>query len=71
MFGWVKRGEVQDSGVDQPNNGLAYNAQRVMVEAGTLNHHISRLDSMFPMRIDLEELKEKKFNSTNGFIFMA
>ena len=71
VFGWVKCGEVQDQGVDQLNTVLAYNAQRVMVEAGTLNNHISRLDPMFPMCIDLEELKEKKFNSTNGFIFLA
>ena len=31
VVGWVKRGEVEDQGVDQPNNGLPHNAQRVMV----------------------------------------
>ena len=44
VIGWSKRGEVQDHGVDQPRNGLPQNAARVMVESGTLNHHINRLD---------------------------
>ena len=37
---WVKRGVVMDQGVDQPNNGLPYNAARTTVQSGNLNHHI-------------------------------
>ena len=31
VLGWVKRGEVQDQGVDQPSNGLPHNVSRVVV----------------------------------------
>jgi hypothetical protein len=61
-MGWVRRGEVLDQGVDQPSNGLPYNAQRVMVEAGTLRHHITRLDPMNIDDVDLDVLHRLKFN---------
>ena len=65
VVGWVRRGEVADMGVDQPNNGLPYNAQRVMVEAGTLRYHITSLDPMTPEDIDLDVLHRLKFD-VNG-----
>ena len=64
---WVKRGQVQDQGVDQPNNGLPYNAARATVESGILNHHIVRLEPMTPEAIDLDELNNLKFNVSTGF----
>ena len=48
MIGWAKRGEVMDQGVSQPNNGLHGTAAKVMVQSGTLNHHITRLEPMDP-----------------------
>ena len=62
VIGWVKRGEVQDQGVDQPNRGLPNNAGRVMVEAGTVNHHITRLDPMMPELLNRRTLQQKKFD---------
>ena len=53
VLDWVKRGRVQDQGVDQPSNGLPHNATRVMVQSGTINHHITRLDAMRPKMVDL------------------
>lgn len=67
VIGWIKRGEVQDQGVDQPNNGLPYNAPRVMVQAGTLNHHITRIDPMVPENIDLDVLGHLKFDVNSIF----
>lgn len=64
---WVKRGEVLDQGVDQPNNGLPYNAPRTMVESGNLNHHIVRLIPMHPVQIEMERINTMKFNSVTGF----
>ena len=67
VLGWAKRGEVQDQGVDQPNNGLPYNAARVMVQSGTLNHHITRLDPMKPQNVDIDHLEKMKFNVDRDF----
>ena len=64
---WVKRGQVQDQGVDQPNNGLPYNGTRTTVESGILNHHIVRLKPMTPEAIDLDELNKLKFDVATGF----
>ena len=64
---WVKRGVVMDQGVDQPNNGLPYNAARTTVQSGNLNHHIVRIIPMNPERIDLERLQAIKFDVTAGF----
>ena len=67
VFGWVKRGEVEDQGVDQPNNGLPHNAQRVMVQSGNLNHHISRLDPVNPEAVNFITLNAFKFNVNTDF----
>ena len=63
---WVKRGQVQDQVVDQPNNGLPYNAARSTVKSGILNHHIVRLEPMTPEAIDLDALNDLKFNVATG-----
>ena len=68
VLGWVKRGEVQDQGVDQPSNGLPHNAAKVMVQSGTINHHITRLDAMRPELVDLNLLNQMKFDVVNGFV---
>ena len=64
----MKRGEVQDQGVDQPSNGLPHNAARVMVQSGTINYYITRLDAMQPELVDLNLLNQMKFDIVNGFI---
>ena len=46
IIGWAKRGEIQDQGVAQPGQGLQHNAAKVMVQSGTLNHHICRIEPM-------------------------
>ena len=63
---WVKRGEVLDQGVDQPNNGLACNAARTEVESSSLNHHIVRLFPAAPDAINTEDLNALKFNAVAG-----
>ena len=37
-----------------------------MAHAGTLNHHIVRLDPLYPETIDLEEMERIKFNIASG-----
>ena len=66
---WVKRGEVLDQGVDQPNNGLAYNAARTDVESSKLNHHLVRLFPAMPEAINMEDLKDLQFNANTGLQF--
>ena len=68
VIGWGKHGEVQDQGVDQPSNGLPHNAARVMVEYGTLNHHINQLDHIRPGDANVDMLNQLKFDVVNGFI---
>ena len=61
ISGWAtKRGEVQDQAVDQPGNGLPYNAPRVLIEAGNLNYHITRMVPTRPEDIDLDVLEGLK-----------
>ena len=67
IIGWAKRGEVQDQGVDQPNNGLPHNASRTMVQSGTLNHHVTRVDPMRPESVNIEYLNSLKFDIVEGF----
>ena len=64
---WVKRGEVLDQGVDQPNNGLPYNAEHTTVQSGNLNHHIVRFMPMEPENINIDELNDLRFNVVSGF----
>ena len=66
VSGWTKRGEVQDQAVDQPGNGLPHNAPRMMVQAGTLNHHITRLDPMKPQNVNLDSLRGLKIDVLTG-----
>ena len=63
---WVKHGQVQDQGVDQPKNGVSYNAACSTVKSGILNHHIVRLEPMTPGAIDLGALNGLKFNVATG-----
>jgi len=62
VSGWAKRGEVQDQAVDQPGNGLPHNAPRVLIEAGNLTYHITRMVPTHPEDIDLNELEGLKVN---------
>ena len=64
---WVKHGRVQDQGVNQPNNGLAYNVARATVESGILNRHIVSLEPMTPEAIGSDALNNLKFNVATGF----
>ena len=68
VIGWVKRGQVLDQGVAQPGNGLQHDAARVMVQSGSLAHHVARLGTMRPRLVDESILDSLKFNVANGFI---
>ena len=61
-IGWVKPGEALDQSVDQPNNGLPYNAQRQMVQSAKLKHHLVTLEPMAPHRVDIDRLNGLKFD---------
>ena len=65
VIGWVRRGVVQDLGVDQPST---FNAPKTMVQSGTIIHHVTRVDPMTPHLIDKNHLDSLKFNTTNGFV---
>lgn len=66
VIGWTKPGEVQDQAVDQPGNGLPYNAPRAMVQAGNINYHVTRIDPMIPEVIDNDVLNGLKVDVTTG-----
>ena len=66
MIGWVKRGEVQDQGAEQPTSTYG-NTPRTMIQSGSLTHHVTRLDTMQPERIDLDHLTSLKFDVLNDF----
>ena len=66
ISGWTKRGEVQDQAVDQPGNGLPHNASRMMIHAGTLNYHVTRIDPMQPEKVDLDVLQRLKIDVVTG-----
>ena len=67
MVGWAKRGEVMDQGVSQPNNGLHGTAAKVMVQSGTLNPHITRLEPMDPTHLNSDYYDTLRFNVEAGF----
>ena len=67
VVGWAKRGDVMDQGVSQPNNGLPHNALKVMVQSGTLNHHIIKLEPMTPSILNSEYYDGLQFNVETGF----
>ena len=64
---WIKRGQVLDQGVAQPGNGLQHNAAKVMVQSGSLTHHVTRLDLMRPNLVNQEYLETLKFDVSTGF----
>ena len=67
VVGWAKRGEIMDQGVSQPNNGLHGTAAKVMVQSGTLNHHITRLEPMDPTVLNSDHYDTLRFNVDTGF----
>ena len=67
VVGWAKRGEVMDQEVSQPNNGLHSTAAKVMVQSGTLNHHITKLEPMNPSVLNSEYYDTLRFNVDTGF----
>lgn len=67
VVGWAKRGEVMDQNVDQPSNGLPHNTPKTMVQSGTLNHHITKLEPMTPTVLSQEFLDILRFDVIVGF----
>ena len=67
IYLWVRRGEVEDQGVDQPNKGLAWNAARATVESGMIKHHVVRIEPANPAALDVATLNGLKFNVSSGF----
>ena len=67
IYVWMRRGEVEDQGVDQPNSGLLWNAARNTVESGALKHHIVRIEPATPADIDVTALNDHKFDVSSGF----
>ena len=67
IYLWVRRGEIKDQGVDQPNRGLAWNAERATVESGLIKHHIVRMEPANPAALDVDALEGFKFNVSSGF----
>lgn len=63
-FGWIKRGEVEDQGVDQPNSR---DAERILVDSSTTKYHITRLEPMHPHKIDTRELRMSSFTNLNDY----
>ena len=51
-----------DQGVAQPSQGLPHNASRIMVQSGSLNHHITRLYPMKPNILNKDYLQSIKFD---------
>lgn len=63
-FGWIKRGEVQDQGVDQP---AGRDAERILVDSSITKYHITRLEPMYPHRINPTELRWHSFTNVNDY----
>ena len=61
-IGWIKPGQSLDQSVDQPNQGLPYNAPRQMVQKDGFRHHIVTLEPMAPHRVDIDRLNGLKFD---------
>jgi len=66
VTGWAKRGEVMDTGVAQPSNGLPHNAPKVVVESSNLIHHITKIDPMTPHMLVKETIDGFRFDAVNG-----
>ena len=67
VVGWAKRGEVMDQGVLQPNEGLHSTAAKVMVQSGTLNHNITKLEPMDLTSLNSEFYDTLRFDVETGF----
>ena len=67
IVGWAKRGEVMDQGVAQPSQGLHHTAAAIMVQSGSLNHHITKLDPMKPSILSQNYLDSIRFDVSTGF----
>ena len=67
IYLWVRRGEVEDRGVDQPNRGLAWNAERATAKLGVIRYHIVRMEPSNPAALDVDALEGFKFNVSSGF----
>ena len=67
VVGWAKRGDVMDQGVSQPNNGLPHNAAKVMVQSGTSNHHVTKIEPMTPSLLHSQYYDSLRFKVETGF----
>ena len=67
IYLWVRRGEVEDQGVDQPNKGLAWNAARATVKSGLIKHHIVQIEPANSAALDVATLNGLKFDVSSGF----
>ena len=67
IVGWAERGEVMDQRVSQPNNGLHSTAAKDMVQSGTLNDHITKLEPMTPSVLNHKNYETLMFNLETGF----
>jgi len=56
IYLWVRRGKVEDQGVDQPNKGLAWYATRATVGSGLIKHHVVRIEPANPAALDVASL---------------
>ena len=61
IYLWVRRGEVEDQGVDHPNKGLAWNAARATVES------VVRIEPANPAALDVATLNGLKFDVSSWF----
>lgn len=63
LTGWAKPGTVQDQAANPaPGAPPVYNAQPVLIQAGTLRYHITRLDPEVPMSINPQAIENLKVN---------
>ena len=67
IYLWVRRDEVEDQRVDQPNRGLAWNAERATVETGLIKHHIVQMEPANPAALDVDAIDGLKFDVSSGF----
>jgi len=60
-------GEFQDQGTDKPNNGLHHNYPLFMIQYGILNHHVTCLDPVSSLHVNIDELDNMKFDVATRF----
>ena len=64
VFGWTKPGRVDGMAANKPGS-YVHNRDRVTVQSGNLNYHLTRLVPTDPLRIDSNELKSYKVDLTD------